>query len=101
MFLQATANSIAGAIDSHIAANGGSHAAWYVGIASDPNDRLLNGHNANSQNNAARFWDAQNDETARAVEQHFFKKGCKGGPGGGDSSTRYVYAYRITNSTVE
>ena len=100
-FVQATANSIAAAIDRHIRTYGGAYSAWYVGVACDPNDRLLNGHNANGQSNAARYWDAGSEETARSIERFFIKKGCQGGAGGGDSNTKYVYVYKVSSSTME
>ena len=101
MFMQTTANSIAGQIDDHIALHGGINAEWYIGIAADPNDRLVNGHNATTQRNDAMYWDASNDEIARAIEQHFLKKGCKGGPGGGGPGTRFVYVYKIDYLTTQ
>ena len=101
MFIQATANDVAAAIDRQIATYGGGHSAWYVGISSDPNDRLLSGHNATSEHNAALYWDATNEETARVIEDHFLDKGCQGGTGGGDASSRYVYVYKVTSLTRE
>jgi len=94
-------NGIATAIDQHIWSNGGSYPAWYVGIAADANDRLINGHNANGVSNAARFWDAGEQNAARAIEQHFMSKGCRGGCGGGDWRTRHVYVYKISATTRE
>lgn len=94
-------NQIATAIDLHIRAFGGAYSEWYVGIAADPSDRLINGHNANSAANAALYWDAGNDGTARAVEQHFVDKGCRGGGGGGDWQTKFVYVYKISQLTRE
>lgn len=35
----------------------------------------------------------QSNETARNVEDALLKLGCAGGPGGGDLTTVYVYAY--------
>ena len=37
----------------------------------------------------------------RAIEKHFIDKGTKGGPGGGDHNTQYIYAYLITPNTRE
>lgn len=96
-----TGSPIATAIDTHIRTYGGPYSAWYCGITADPNDRLINGHNADGRNNAARYWDAGSDAVARRIEQHFFAKGCKGGGGGGDHRTRYVYVYKISLTTRE
>lgn len=101
MYVSGTANQIASAIDNHIRAVGGVYSAWYVGIAADPNDRLVNGHNANGTANAARYWDAGDENAARAIEQHFCQKGCRGGGGGGDWRTKYVYVYKISPLTRE
>jgi hypothetical protein len=38
---------------------------------------------------------------ARVIEEYLIKMGMKGGPGGGDSTTETVYAYRITQSTLK
>jgi len=38
---------------------------------------------------------------ARKVEKAYHDAGYQGGPGGGDNSTVYVYAYVITSSTAE
>jgi len=98
MFVQATANGIATAIDRHLAAYGGSYSAWYVGVTADPNDRLINGHNADGHNNAARYWDAGSEQTARSIERFFIQKGVQGGTGGGDAP-RYIYVYKMSQAT--
>ena len=92
---------IASAIESHISARGGQYSNWYVGIAADANDRLVNGHNATTADNDALYWDAGSDTVARSIEQHFIDKGCKGGDGGGDHRTKYVYVYKISRLTRE
>jgi len=96
-----SAQQIVNAIDSHVRANGGGYPSWYVGIAADPNDRLVNGHNASGNGNAARYWDCGSDAVARQVEAAFIKAGCKGGGGGGDRNTKYAYVYRIGRYTRE
>ncbi|MEI7463676.1 MAG: hypothetical protein WCK03_04765, partial [Candidatus Taylorbacteria bacterium] len=37
----------------------------------------------------------------RAIEKFFLDKGVKGGPGGGDNNTRYIYAYLISSKTQQ
>lgn len=95
------AQQIVNAMDAHIRANGGGYSNWYVGIASDPDDRLINGHNAGGINNAARYWNCGSDAVAREVEAAFINVGCAGGPGGGDEDTKFAYTYFITTTTRE
>ena len=96
-----TAQQIVNAVDSHIRANGGGYPSWYVGIAADPNDRLINGHNADGNGNAARYWDCGSDAVARQVESAFINAGCRGGGRGGDRNTKFAYVYRISQTTRE
>ena len=88
-------------IRSYIAQCGGNYPTWYVGIASDPSDRLFNGHRVNSNGDAWIYRDCVSSISARQTEQRLLAQGCKGGGGGGDSSTRFVYAYRINAHTSE
>lgn len=74
---------------------------WYVGIASDPQVRLRE-HGVDPVPTAP-WWicrDAGSEAGARRAESWFLNTlGTDGGPGGGDSGTRYVYAYRKTWQT--
>ena len=101
MYLTQALNKVAGEIDAHIRKCGGSYRDWYVGIASNPRDRLFNDHNVDEKGGSWIYKDAGSESAARQVESYFIDKGCKGGGGGGDASTRYVYAYRITSTTKE
>jgi hypothetical protein len=86
-------------IDSYIKQCGGSYSQWYVGIASKPRERLFTEHNVDEKNGQWIYRDCGSSEAARQVEQYFLNLGCKGGTGGGDYTTRSVYAYRITQNT--
>ena len=101
MFSTETLNRIAGEIDAYIHQCGGGYPNWYVGIASNPRNRLFNDHNVDEQKNYWIIRDAGSEPVARQIEKFFLDKGCQGGGGGGDASTRYVYAYRITSTTRE
>ena len=88
-------------IADHVAKCGGTYSQWYAGVAANARTRLFNDHNVNEKNDAWIFRNCANTDQARAVEDHFLNKGMKGGPGGGDDDTTYVYAYKITSTTKE
>ncbi len=89
-------------IDDHINKEGSGYSRWYVGIAADPKQRLFSDHNVSKENAWWIYREAFTDDDAREVEKFFLEqKGTQGGPGGGDKDTRFVYAYRITNTTRE
>jgi len=96
-----TINQVAAEIDAHIRKCGGAYSAWYVGIASDPRERLFAGHKVRENGDAWIHRDAGSSSAARRIEQHFLGKGCRGGGGGGDASSRHVYAYKVTSLTKE
>lgn len=98
-FMSAEATRIAAEINNHI--GGFGYQGWYAGITDDPQRRLFTEHNIDRQNGVWIFRPCSSDDVAREVEQHFLDKGCKGGPGGGDKTTKYVYAYKVTYSTIE
>jgi hypothetical protein len=97
----ATKAEIIQAIAAHVQSCGGSYSEWYCGIAADAQERLFNDHSVDSKNGRWIYRQCANSADARAVEDYFVQRGMKGGPGGGDSTTTYVYAYRITSSTRE
>ena len=94
-------NEIIGDIESHITKRGGGIAAWYVGIAARPRDRLFNDHSVDEENDAWIFRTAVSSSVAREIEQHFLNKGARGGTGGGGFDSKAVYAYRINSHTRE
>jgi hypothetical protein len=80
---------------------GGTYAQWYIGIATDAETRLFNDHSVDKANGAWIYRRCASSGEARAVEDYFLLLGMKGGPGGGDATTKIVYAYRIMSSTRE
>jgi hypothetical protein len=88
-------------IEGYIRQHGGVYSAWYCGVATDPKARLFSDHNVDKDRDAWIHRECATDTDARKVEAHFLAKGCKGAPGGGDSSSRYVYAYKITAHSRE
>ena len=75
------------------------YSEWYVGIAFDPKDRLFNDHKVDEKG----IWihrGADSDDVARDVEKYFIEqRKTDGGTGGGDSSTKIVYAYKKNTNT--
>ncbi len=84
---------------NYMAKCGGTRAQWYVGIAADPRACLFSRHGVDEQSGAWIFVPAANDNEARAIERYLIDQGFDGGPGGGTSGTRYVYAFRKTANT--
>jgi hypothetical protein len=78
----------------------GQCSLWYVGIASNPINRLFVEHNVNKDNGNWIYGEAISAENARATEIYLIKQyGFDGDTGGGDEATRFVYAYRKTSTT--
>jgi hypothetical protein len=88
-------------ICEHADKEGSGYKNWYCGIATDPTKRLHNDHNVPEKDSWWLFRNAQTEQNARDTEQYLIKLGFKGGEGGGDAKTIYVYAYKILNSTIE
>jgi len=93
--------SVISEIDEYIKRGGGGYSAWYCGIAAYPRDRLFTAHKVSEKNGWWIFRDCGTDTAARSIEDYFHRMGCKGDGGGGDRNTRFVYAYKITMTTVE
>lgn len=91
--------AIANEIIKHANEEGSHKANWYVGIASEPRDRLFDGHNVQEKS----WWifrDAKTDTSARKIEKYLIDSfGFDGGGGGGGYTTKFVYAYRKTHTT--
>ncbi len=96
-----TAQQIISDINNYMKQHGGTNANWYVGIATDPGQRLFNDHNVMENNDLWIYRQAISSNVARSVEKAYLDAGCSGGPGGGDDSTSYVYAYKKTRSTKQ
>ena len=72
---------------------------WYVGIATDIEERLFGDHSVD-KNDVGHYiyYVADNERTARAAEAELLGLGYDGGTGGGDHP-RYVYAFLKTLNT--
>lgn len=88
-------------IINYINDNGGEYTKWYVGIAEDVKDRLFTQHKVDEKYQWV-YSKADTIEDARAVEKIIIENyNTKGDTGGGSDKTLFVYAYKITNTTVE
>jgi len=96
-----TAQQVVNDIENYMGKHGGGYRDWYVGIASGVRQRLFGDHCVREQGDAWIYRDCGTDAAARSVEDYFHGKGCDGGPGGGDHTTKYVYAYRKGPHTCE
>jgi len=94
-------NTALAAITSYVAKNGGRCSEWYAGIAANPRRRLFNDHAVRESGDAWIYHPCNSSDAARDVEDSLFRLGMKGGPGGGDDSTGFVYAYKIAHHTIE
>ena len=89
-------------IYNYIYTNGADFSKWYVGIAEDVKERLFTGHKVDEKNGLWVYSKADTSDDARAVEKYIFDTyKTKGGSGGGGTNTKYVYAYKITSTTIE
>lgn len=71
----------------------------YVGITSDVQSRLFGDHKVSKENGRWIYRTASSNSVAREIEQHFLDAGMDGAPGGGDATSKIVYAYRKTSYT--
>ena len=87
-------------INAHIKQEGSGYKAWYVGISKDARNRLFNDHNVPEKNSWWIHREASSSQVAREIEDYFVNTlHTDGGTGGGDQSSKYVYAYKKTTST--
>jgi hypothetical protein len=76
------------------------YSEFYVGIAADPVDTLFNRHGVDKLTDAwIHSTTSVTSSAVRATEKLFLSRGARGGPGGGDTATCYIYAYRIAPHT--
>ena len=82
--------------------NGGVYSNGYVRIASDIEQRLFGAHNVDKKKGQWAWARCENADSARDDENYFVDTlGTHGGPGGGEDTSKYVYAYRITSDTKQ
>lgn len=71
--------------------NGQYYHEFYVGIAANLQDRLVNGHKVNNTVPHIYSTDALSTDVVRAIEKFFLSKGVKGGPGVAETTIRSMY----------
>ena len=94
-------NTIISEITAHVTKCGGRYSEWYAGIAADARQRLFSDHAVREGSDAWILRPCGSSGVAREIEKALFSLGMKGGPGGGDYSTDFVYAYKIAGHTGE
>lgn len=84
----------------YIRAEKGEYSSWYVGISSNPHERLFQEHNVELKNTWWVISKAKNADEARLAEKTIIEEyGTDGGTGGGNEKSVYVYAYKKTETT--
>jgi hypothetical protein len=94
-----TSQQIVNDVVAHVGGN--EYSAWYAGIATDARDCLFNRHKVDEESGSWIFRTADSNAAARDAEDDLHSLGFDGGPGGGDSGTLRVHAYRKTAQTSE
>ena len=96
-----TAQQAYNEITAHIQKEGSAFYHWYCGITNNIERRLHQEHKVPKKEHWFARQECYSSADARKVEEALLAKGCKGGTGGGDTDAVFVYAYKITSSTVE
>jgi len=97
-----TTQKIISEIVEYVKNCGGNYSDWYAGIASTPRNRLFDDHKVDEKNGNCIYQDAGSSDIARKIENYLINElGMDGDTGGGDDSTKYIYAYKKTLNTVE
>lgn len=94
-----TSQQIVNDITNYVFKIGGLYKEWYIGITSDGRQRLFNDHQVNENTDNWIFAPADTNEIARYTETYFLNQGYDGGTGGGDTSSKIVYAYKKNGRT--
>ena len=88
-------------ITQQINRSGLPYSSWYVGIASEPKERLFTEHKVSEDGTWAHV-NAGSNEAAKSVQKYLVENlQTEGGSGSDDAAMTHVYAYAITSTTVE
>lgn len=92
---------IINAFENFMRQHGQLYSEYYVGIATDPIDRLTTGHGVDASIPHIYWTQPMHSSVVREIEKYFLTKGACGGTGGGSENTCYLYTYKITSTTRE
>ena len=95
-----TYQNIVNELYNYYTKSGGDYNNWYVGITNDIDSRLYGDHNV-SRKGVWYHAEADSNDVARQVENHFLDLGMDGKGGGGKSNSNFVYTYHKTLSTKQ
>jgi hypothetical protein len=90
-------------IKQYIDACGGNPSRWYAGVAADTEQRLFHEHGVDRRMGKYIAVDAGSDRAAYATMVSLQRTlGCKGGSiPSADAAARFVYVYRLAETTIE
>ena len=74
---------------------------WYVGIATNPEERLFHNHRVNKQYGRWVYSSYMSENDARETEKYLLDNYPFQGDVGGGEHPCYVYAYKVTSETNE
>lgn len=86
-------------IVNHVGSDNKSN--WYVGIATNPRNRLFDDHCVDQAHGAWIYQDAYSETDARDTESYLLNEYTFRGDVGGGNRPTYVYAYKITPWTKQ
>ncbi|MDA1127976.1 MAG: hypothetical protein O2913_04655 [Chloroflexi bacterium] len=75
----------------------GSYSLWGIGLTNDPDTRELEMGSPNGW----QFFDADSEESAKNVEEHFLSKGMAGNNEGRVGRAKFVYIYMGLQSPID
>ena len=95
------AQQIVEEMNAHMTQSGIPIDRWYVGVATDWQQRLFGTHRLPQPYQWFICRNALNSREAQAIALAYHKAGSRGHLGTGDETEVYVYAYAITPQTVQ
>lgn len=88
--------------NDHLAKSGRRYYSdFYIGITDDVVRRMFGEHNVVKEKSWWIYRTAFTSDEARKVEKYFLEKGMRGDTGGGSDSSKIVYCYAVSPTTVE